>query len=194
MAESAADRFTPFSWLDRAAAGRTCYKLAGRMPLPPFPAIELVEVEDLTPPEGHGFLRLGRKRYRARFPDGELSEPFVYDHIDRVALDAVVVVAHHRNGGGERMVYLRSSLRPPPRMRAPHQRPLPEKPTLGFLWEVVAGLVEPDECDEAGLVRSARRELAEEMGFEVEASCVLRLGPSTFPCPGVIGERQHFFH
>lgn len=163
------------------------------MPLPPFPGVTLAEVEDLTPAATGGFLTLRRRRLRAEYPDGSVSEPFVYDTIDRRALDAVVVVAHYQRAE-TRMVFLRSAVRPPLVMRAPEQRPIAERETLGHLWEVVAGLVEPDECSPEGLVRCARRELEEELGFAAPLEAIVPLGPSTFPCPGVIGERHHFFH
>jgi ADP-ribose pyrophosphatase len=42
--------------------------------------------------------------------------------------------------------------------------------------------------------RCAQRELREELGFCVSEDSLIALGPSTFPCPGVIGERHYFFH
>ena len=38
------------------------------------------------------------------------------------------------------------------------------------------------------------RELYEETGAEVALEAMHRLGPSTFPAPGVIGERHFYFH
>jgi ADP-ribose pyrophosphatase len=55
-------------------------------------------------------------------------------------------------------------------------------------------LVEPDERSEAGLRRCAARELYEETGAEVAPEALFPLGPSTFPSPGVIGERHFYFH
>ncbi len=168
--------------------------LARLMPLPPFSGVRLEELDDLTPDLTEGFLTLRRHRLRAVYDDGSASEPFVYDAIDRQALDAVVVVAHYRDHNDTRMVFLRSAIRPPVQMRAADQRPFPEKHSLGQLWEVVAGLVEVDECSRVGLVRCARRELREELGFDVPLSKLRSMGPSIFPSPGVMGERQHFFH
>ncbi|MBI4951496.1 MAG: NUDIX hydrolase [Myxococcales bacterium] len=163
--------------------------------LPPLPVIELVELEDLTPPAAPGgFLRLRRQRFRVRDPEGRLGDPFVYDRVERAALDAVVVAAHYRDATGTRHVYVRSALRPPVHLRPLASRPLPEKATLGALWELPAGLVEPDECSAEGLRRSAARELGEETGFVADAAELQGLGPATFPSAGVIGERHHFFH
>ena len=54
--------------------------------------------------------------------------------------------------------------------------------------------MEPDECSPEGLVACAQRELDEELGLLVDTEALTPLGPSTFPCPGVIGERHHYFH
>ena len=159
--------------------------LCSLMPLPELPPIELAEVEDLLPDSPPGFLRLHRKRLVADYADGVRSEPFVYDWVHREALDAVVIAAHFENAEGVRCVYLRSALRPPARQRPERCRPLRERASLGHLWELPAGLVEPDECNEAGLAVCAARELHEELGFEVPAGSLLPLGPASFPSPGV---------
>lgn len=169
---------------------------------PDLPAVRLEMLEDLSPP-GQGFLRLSRRRYRARHGDGSVSAPFVYDEVERHALDAVVVVPHFlapavdagKPGAPEleRYVYLRSAVRPPVEMRDAARSAVPE-PEVRALWEAPAGLVEPDEESPEGIVRCAQRELAEETGFEMPTSAFQELGPSTFPCPGVIAERHYFFH
>ncbi len=167
-----------------------------RPDFPALPDVELEVLEDLSPP-GAGFLRLVRRRYRARLPDGGQSAEFVYDEVDRRAIDAVVIVAHFEapgaSGQPERYVYLRSAVRPPVELRDHRRSPLDE-PHPRALWEVPAGLVEEDEQSSEGLVRTAARELAEEAGFEMPLEAFSELGHSTFPCPGVIAERHFFFH
>jgi len=159
-----------------------------------LPHIELELIEDLTPAAAPGFLRLLRHRYRAHYPDGTQSAPFVYDSIDRPALDAVVLVAHYVNEHGARCVYLRSCLRPPLAARQAARSPHPERdPPHGLLWELPAGLVEPSEQSPEGLFHAARRELHEEVGFEVEPAAFAELGASVFPVPGMIAERLYFF-
>ena len=103
------------------------------MSLPPLPRIAFREVEDLTPEAPAGFLRLRRRRLTIRANDGRESPPFVFDNVDRVALDAVVVAAHY-DDGDQRWVYLRSAVRPAVGLRPLECRPLPESDALGALW------------------------------------------------------------
>lgn len=158
----------------------------------PPPEIELDLVEDLSPSHDSGFLRLVRRRYRARYPDGSVSEPFVYDAVDRRAIDAVVMAAHYVEGGA-RWVYLRSAVRPPLLLRDARRSPVPELDRGAGLWELPAGLIEESEQSKQGVVRSAAREIQEELGFDVSVAQLKELGPSTYPAPGIIGERHFYF-
>jgi ADP-ribose pyrophosphatase len=164
------------------------------MPLPPFPQLALRLVRTIPSLDSPGFLSVRRQVFRVEFEDGSLSEPFTYDSVDRERLDAVVIAPHYRDTRGLRHVYLRSALRPPVATRPIEARPLPEGPTLGALWELPAGLVEVDERSLEGLRRSAARELLEEIGFKVDPAELGELGSSTFPAPGMIGERHFYFH
>lgn len=158
-----------------------------------FPDIRLEIVEDLGS-SGAGFMRIVRRRLRAHYPDGTSSEPFVYDEIDRDAIDAVVLSAHFLDASSVRHVYLRSAVRPPLAFRDRTRSPLPaQDPPGGFLWELPAGLVETSEQSEAGLRHAAQRELREELGFDVTLDALSELGPSIFPVPGFIAERHFFF-
>jgi ADP-ribose pyrophosphatase len=160
--------------------------------LPELPKIAVEQEQDLSPAGEDGFLVLRRQRLRLRYGDGAASAGFLFDHVERKALDSVVVAAHFLRDG-QRWVYLRTSVRPAARLRPLRARPLPEKDSLGVLWELPAGLVEPDECHPGGLARSAAREVHEELGFKLDPGAFLPLGKSAFPCPGIIGERHHFF-
>jgi ADP-ribose pyrophosphatase len=162
------------------------------VPLPPLSSFELRVIEDLSPREYDGFLSLRRLRM-VRCEAGTESAPFVFDHVERRALDAVVIAAHYLRDG-QRWVYLRSAVRPALYLRPHECRPFEESETLGALWELPAGLVEPDECSRDGLELCAAREAGEELGFVLEPSAFAPLGPSSFPAPGIIGERHHYFH
>lgn len=157
-----------------------------KSPLPPPPAIRLEIIEDISPEQPPGFLRLVRRRLVAHYPDGSQSAPFDYDEVDRRAMDAVVIAAHYLNADGERQVFLRSAVRPPVAFRAGERSP---RPGGGALWELPAGLIEPDEAPSA----SACRELEEELGFRVPEASLSELLGSTFPAPGVLSERHFYF-
>jgi ADP-ribose pyrophosphatase len=158
-----------------------------------LPDIRLELLEDISPPQPPGFLRLLRRRFRARYADGTTSAPFVYDEVDRPAIDAVVIAAHYRSADGTAWVYLRSALRPPVVHRDRSRSPVAEADPDGSIWELPAGLIEVGEQTPEGVRRSAARELEEELGFRLLPELFEPLGPSTFPCAGVIGER-HFFY
>jgi len=153
-----------------------------RLPLPPNIRIETLE--DASPEHPTGFLRLVRRRCIAHYPDATQSQPFLYDEVDRVALDAVVIVAHHVQDG-ERHVYLRSAVRPPIVLRG--------RGEPNGLWELPAGLVETGEQGLQGPVEAACRELEEEIGFRVPAEAMRALGPDVYPAPAIIGEKHSFF-
>ncbi|MGE5783983.1 MAG: NUDIX domain-containing protein [Myxococcales bacterium] len=161
--------------------------------LPAVPAVRLEVLEDLSPAQPSGFLRLVRRRLVAHGPDGSTSAPFVYDEVQRNAIDAVVVAAYFRDSAGKVRVYLRSATRPPVVLRPKSTLPLPDLASQPGLWELVAGLIEENECTPTGVVACAQRELAEELGFEVDVSALKSLGKSTLPVPGMIGERHFFF-
>ena len=153
--------------------------------LPPLPAITIRVVRDRSADAkaSGGFLNLKRLELVAGYPDGTESAPFAYDVATRAALDAVVIVAHFREGGA-RHVLLRSGVRPPLALRDV----LPAH-DVG-LWEVPAGLIEPDETPE----RAASRELLEELGVTAAPSAIELLGPWGFPAPAMIGERHVYMH
>jgi len=163
--------------------------------LPPLPKARFIVLEDRRVPEDDrgGFLGLRRATMRVEMADGSVSEPFVYDTVDRARLDAVVIVAHYLDAQRRRHVFLRSCMRPPLALRPLDARPFPEREDLGNLWELPAGLVEVDERSPEGLRRCASRELLEELGFRAPPDRFAELGPSMFPAPGMIGERHFYF-
>lgn len=164
------------------------------MPLPSFPRHALALVRERVLGDD-GFLQIRRQALRVELACGSTSDVFEYDSVGRLRLDAVVIAPHYRDREtGERCVFLRSCLRPPVFMRPMDVRPFREKATLGSLWELPAGLVEVDERSPEGLRRCAARELLEEIGIAMDPAALIELGPSTFPAPGMCGERHFFFH
>lgn len=151
------------------------------MPLPAPPSLPLEILEDRTG-VGPGFLRL--RRARLRLSGGR---PFEYDCVERAAMDAAVVAAHHRGEDGVVRVWLRSSPRPPVALRFGRDDPW-------VLWELPAGLIEPGEEGSDGPRQAAARELREETGFVVDPARLAPLGPPVFPAPAVLAERWYFYH
>ncbi|MCC6646824.1 MAG: NUDIX hydrolase [Polyangiaceae bacterium] len=164
-----------------------------REALPPLPSIVVSVVDDVTAGSrcDEGFLRVRRRRLTLTFPGGATSRPFAYDEAWRAALDAVTMAAHFVDEAGVRRVFLRSSVRPPVALRP--DEPVARGPRTGGLWELPAGLVEPEERGEAGLRRCAARELEEELGVTVADDALRALGAGVYPSPGVIGERIYFY-
>lgn len=151
-----------------------------RLPEPPKVELEIASEERVG--EG-GFLRIRRLSLVAK-RGATRSSPFAYDTLDRKALDASVMVAHHRDASGRVYVWLRTCVRPPLALR-----PTPPNDTA-TCWEVPAGLIEPGETPAV----AAARETNEELGFRVAENDMLPLGPWMAPAPAFIGELHHFFH
>lgn len=157
--------------------------------------IELVEDRSATTPSDRGFIKIRRMRVRTRAADGTLSDPFPYDAADRAALDAVVVLMHADNPAApdDPLVCVRAQLRPPLLIRREHRLPVPD-PNPGFaVWELPAGLIEPHETGEAGVVACAARETEEETGFALPHEGFARLGAPVFLSPGLLPEKVHVF-
>ncbi len=155
--------------------------------------IEVVDDRSATARCDQGFLKLRRLQLRNRYEDGTASAPYPYDIVDRAALDAVVMVLH-RSGPRGTEVCVRSSLRPPLGVRATS-----EDQYVSVLWEVPAGLIEPEEAAGVsvdgvlpGVLSCASRETLEETGYVVPEERFTALGRMTYLSPGVLAERLHY--
>lgn len=150
--------------------------------------VEWLKDESPEMPDG-AWLRHRRPQMRAVYADGTSSEPFTYEHVERKATDAVVLLMHHKG-----QVLLRTSLRPPLAVRTQLVVPLPdEEDDSPMLWEVPAGLIEPEERGPHGIRACAVREAAEETGVVLQQEALAPLGQPSFLCPGVIAEQLHYF-
>jgi len=159
---------------------------------PPLPEIGLEITEDYTERArcDEGYLRVKRRKMRARYTDGSKSDEFKYDVVERWNQDAVAILLHSVRDGVRYMI-LRSAIRPPLALREPLLQGAVEYPAgaaRGELWEIPAGLVEKHERNAKGLVECAVRETEEEVGLAIRAEDVRALGGVMFPSSGIIGE------
>ncbi len=151
------------------------------------PAVRVEVVDDESPPQERGFLRLRRRKLRNVYADGTASEPYHYDSVDRSAMDAVVLGLYAPDG----RLCIRSSLRPPVAFR--HELTVPRDRDVGsVLWELPAGLIEASEQGESGIAACASRETLEETGLVVAPEQFAALGPAVFLSPGVVAERLYY--
>lgn len=158
---------------------------------PRVTAIEVVE--DLTAQSrcDEGFLHVRRLRCRNRRSDGSSSREYRVDVVDRPRLDAVAVLVHREGQAGGRELLLRTNLRPAAWFRRERQPVIPDERSFLELEEIVAGLLEPADRGEEGLLARAVEEVWEEAGFRVDASDVRFLGAPFFVAPGILSERIH---
>jgi 8-oxo-dGTP pyrophosphatase MutT (NUDIX family) len=131
-----------------------------------------------------GFLRLRRLGLRVRRDDGTLSQPGLYDFVERpMGPDAVVLVLWHRAADGVR-VLLRVAPRVPLWFR--------DAAAGAAHAEVVAGILEAGEEGWPAIQARAAAEAHEEAGLRIAAAEVTRLGPPLYPTPGMCAEIFHF--
>jgi len=158
-------------------------------------ATELEIVDDLaaTTPSDRGFLKVRRLRLRARYANGTTSEVFPYDAADRAALDAVCIVLWTDNPDAphDPLVLLRSALRPPLLLRRNRDLVVPDARTAHELWELPAGLIEPDARGMEGVLTTAMRETEEETGFALPLREFAPLGAAVYLSPGLCAEKIH---
>lgn len=158
--------------------------------------IEVQEDRSAQVPSDQGFIKVRRLVLRVRYEDGTWSEPFRYDVADRDALDAVLMVLHAPRKGypDDPYVCMRTALRPPVWLRRQRRLPVPDVHPEAMLWEMPAGLIEPDEQGEQAVQKTAARETEEETGFKIPAEAFAVLGPPVFLSPGLSGEKLHIVH
>lgn len=161
--------------------------------LGPPPTIRVEVEEDHTAHSrcDEGFLRLRRLSLRNTYPDGGSSRVYRYDVVEREAMDAVGIVLWTPGPDGPR-VCLRSALRPPLAFRDRYALPVDDAHLAPVLWEIPAGLVEPEERGAPGLRECASRETLEEVGLEVAPEAFAALGAPACLSPGVLAEKVHF--
>jgi ADP-ribose pyrophosphatase len=132
-----------------------------------------------------GFLTIRRLRLRLLRDDGSRTGEGVYDFVERpMGLDAVVLALWCRRADGGVDVLVRDGLRVPMHFG----RGKKEGPPARFT-ELVAGILETGEEDDASLRRRAVAEAHEEAGLTIDGARLQLLGAATYPTPGMCAEQ-----
>ena len=154
--------------------------------------IEIVRdrTEELGPDEG--FLRLKRLVLRNRYADGSYSGDYPCDVVSRVRMDAVAVVIYEITAQRRVRVALRTGVRPPVWFRKDKQPVQPDPAQHLLLAEIVAGVLEPEDCGPGGIERRAAAECLEEAGFDIDPSRFVPLGGPLFASPGITDEMVYY--
>jgi ADP-ribose pyrophosphatase len=151
--------------------------------------IEVVEDFTATARCDEGWLQVRRLRCRNRRADGTTSAIYRVDVVDRPRLDAVAVVVFRRLDHGVE-VLTRRQLRPAAYFRQHRPEATEDEPSHLFVEEIVAGLLEPEDCGEEGVRFRAAAEVREEAGFEVSPREIISLGGPYFLAPGILSEKM----
>jgi len=136
-----------------------------------------------------GFLKLRRLLLETEFDDGSRSRRYACDVVERPGIDAVAVVLWRRGSGGRVEVLLRECTRPAIWLRRDRTLPVPDRGDYRHLLELVAGIIEPEDKGDEGILHRAALEAQEEVGLKVAPAEVRRLGGGYFSCPGVLAEK-----
>jgi ADP-ribose pyrophosphatase len=153
-------------------------------------AIEVVEDFSSKARCDEGFLQVRRFWAKNRRDDGSTSAAYRVDLVDRPRLDAVAVLVYRRDStSGAVEILTRQALRPAAYFRKDKTPTIADGREHLFCEEVVAGLLEPEDLGEAGLLKRAALEVEEEAGIVVEADSVVLLGFPIFMAPGILSEK-----
>lgn len=125
--------------------------------------------------------RIRRYRLQNHYADGERSREYAIDVIDHRGQDAVGILPYWQEKG-ETHVLLLKCFRPAQTFRVVN--PLSDPMVI----EVIAGVLEDGEHDEAGVRRRAVAELAEEAGIIADTADLTLLGKPFLSSPGLFTE------
>lgn len=138
-----------------------------------------------------GFLHLRRWTLQTEFDDGSRSRPYRCDMIERPGTDAVALVLWRRRADGRVEVLLRECTRPTIYFRRDQALQVPDGREYRHLLELVAGILEPEDLGDAGILERAAAEAHEEVGYRIPVAEVHRLGGGYFSCPGILPEKVY---
>jgi len=154
-------------------------------------SVSLIHAEKVGEAAVRPYLSLYRLTARSTYTDGTASAPYPYDAVLRKWLDAVAIILIAQIDS-EPAILLRAAVRPPMLIRHLAYTPIPAETAPVCVWELPAGLIEPGDEGESGIVRRAVYETLEETGFRIDAGQVRLLPGAPYVTPGVLPERIWF--
>lgn len=142
-----------------------------------------VVVHHIKDCKGPPFLKLRHLKCKLEYPNGEMSEEFVHDVVERGSMDAVIICPYDISDPNEPKVWLRSCVR----IAVSNRAPFPN--SLGSGWELPAGLIDDGENPRD----TAIRELEEEVGIKAPKRRAKKLGRPVWGSVGLSGERLFYY-
>jgi len=127
------------------------------------------------------FFKITAGRFKFEKFNGKMSAEVRRLCLDRG--DAVAVVLFNRRNN--KLVLIEQFRYPV--FRALHKQNSPQRPNNGWLFELVAGVIEAGETSE----EVAAREVIEEAGYKIKN---VKLLSTVFPSPGGLSERVYIFY
>jgi len=125
------------------------------------------------------------------YEDGILSRPYRNEFFDRKGLDCVAVLPYRISREGTEVGILRA-FRPAVYFRSEKEKPLPER-NYTWIYECVAGSLEPGDIGEEAVRNRVAMELDEETGFCIPPEEFISLGGGIFPSHGQSTEKIFIF-
>lgn len=142
-----------------------------------------VIVHHIKDADGPPFLKLRHLRCKLEYPNGDVSEEFTHDVVERKNMDACVICAYDLSDEKNPKIWLRSCVRIAVSIRAPFPN------STGCGWELPAGLIDGDENP----LNASIRELEEEVGIKAPKNRARKLGRPVWGSVGLSGEQLYYY-
>jgi ADP-ribose pyrophosphatase len=141
-----------------------------------------------------GFLRVRRLILQNTYGDGQQSQPYHCDIVERQQIDAVTIALYSEQeiDGRKRVrVLLRKGIRAPIYFRKDLEDKQRPEPIYSKIYELVAGVLESADLGYEGVDHRAMEEAREEVGLAIGVEQIASLGASFFPSPGITPEKVY---
>ncbi len=150
--------------------------------------IEIVGREVLNE---NGFLRLEKLKLKNRYEDGSSSREYASEMVHRRGTDSVAIIPYFFDGEGNLWIYVKRGIRPPVYRRRDLPLAVPDLSENLYIFEAIAGSLEEEDRNKSSVVKRAKEEILEELGFDVRIERFESLGGGFYPSHGQSSEKIH---